>query len=144
MGGKRWRLGMILLAVLVAGVGAGAGYHWYQDPQPAAHAETGPAEPGPSFSVGTVMTNLNEFNPPMYIQVGLQLETDDEAAVQELEQRQGAVRDVVIGVLRAKAYRDVQGAEGMAVVAEEIRAALNELLAKGEIRRVYFTEFIVQ
>ena len=141
--GKMW---LILVMFVAAALGGAAGGYWFYTRPGGAEAgvHAKPPTPGPMYQVGTVVTNLNEAGAPMYVQVGLELEADSEAALRELEQRQGAVRDAVIQVLRAKSYDDLRGAEGMAAVATETRAAINQLLVRGAIEKVYFTEFIVQ
>ena len=54
------------------------------------------------------------------------------------------MRDAIIGHLSGKTVdtlSDISNREG---IKEEIRALVNEILAEGEIDRLYFTQFMLQ
>jgi flagellar FliL protein len=52
------------------------------------------------------------------------------------------IRDIIIIVLSSKTYAEVSTKEGKDELREEIRDKVNLFLTKGQINRVYFTEFI--
>lgn len=131
-------------AILVLLGGAGVGYWLFLSPQGQSLAEARGPEPGPVFELGTIVTDLDQVDRPVYIQVGIVLEADSRAAVADLQRREGAVRNAVIGILRGKAPEDVKGSAGMAAVGSEIRRSLNSIISRGTVKEVYFTQFLVQ
>ncbi|HEX6989555.1 MAG TPA: flagellar basal body-associated FliL family protein [Bacillota bacterium] len=149
-GGKqmiRKLLPLVLVVVLAGAAGAGAGY-WVINGAGkgslAAAREVQPSQPGPMFPLGSLMTNLSDQGRPRFIQVSLELEAADEATLAQLTARAGAVRDAVLRVLRATSAAELEAADGMAGLAERLRAAVNDVLDAGEVRQVYFQELIVQ
>lgn len=144
-GGKsRMRNGRVLIFVLVPlllAAGAATGY-WFGAGR--AGAEAAEPEPGPVFSVGSIMTNLGPYPRPVYIHISVELEVDGDEALEELEGRSGAVRDRILRILRAKSPADLDGSDGMHELAAEIRDAVNQMLTSGAVREVYFSEFIIQ
>lgn len=150
-GGKRRTvlrvLTVALLAVLAAAAGAGAGY-WVVQSWPATRLAAARApealEPGPMFALGSLMTNLADEGRPRFIQVSVEMEAADAQTVEQLTLRIGAVRDAVLRTLRGTAAADLEGPEGMAALAERLRLAVNGVLDRGEVREIYFQEFIIQ
>ena len=134
--------GWVLAAavILVAAVAAGATYLL-------AGRGRGEAEAQPQtrlVRVGEILTNLADSDRPRYIQVNVDLEVEGERAARALEERMPEVRDQLIALLRATRYAEVQGAEGMARLAERMVERLNQQLREGRVRRVFFTSFVVQ
>lgn len=138
----RWLVAVLVLIIVLGA--AGVGYWLILSPHIAAEASAGAYRPGPVYDLGVIVTNLNDSNRPVYIQVGVQLELDGKASFSEVKQRDGAVRDAVIRVLRSKGQDDVQGDTGMSTVADQIRSTLNSLLTRGAVKAVHFTQFLVQ
>lgn len=60
----------------------------------------------------------------------------------EIDKLKPKVRDIIIILLSAKTYAQVSTKEGKDSLREEIRDQVNLFLTKGQIKRVYFTEFI--
>ena len=141
-GRLRGRLQMFVLVVLLLAAGASAGY-WFAARSVGAGAAA-QTQPGPVFSVGSIMTNLGAPGRPVYIKVAVDLEVDGAKALAELDERAGAVRDRIIRVLRGKLPADLEGPDGMRALAAEIRDVVNQMLTSGAVREVYFPEFIIQ
>ncbi|MFO7246867.1 MAG: flagellar basal body-associated FliL family protein [Thermaerobacter sp.] len=139
---------LLALAVfLTAGGGAAAGYWVGQgafEAAPVVAREPAARQPGPVFSLGSLTTNLNDEGRPRFIQVSVQLEAADQLTLTELTAREGAVRDAALRTLRASTAEELQGADGMATLAQRLLAAVNQVLDRGEVLQVYFQEFVVQ
>ena len=54
------------------------------------------------------------------------------------------VRDQIILALSSKTYQQIQGIAGKTVLREELTARMNSVLKKGQVKKTYFTEFVVQ
>jgi flagellar basal body-associated protein FliL len=50
----------------------------------------------------------------------------------------------VIATLAAKSTADIKTPEGKEGLKQELKERVNSVLAKGQVARVYFTEFAVQ
>lgn len=138
---RRWPW-VLAVGLLVAG-GCAGGYWWLVGSGAEPKATVVEA-PGPVASVGSIVTNLRETQRPLYIQVTVDLEVDDEQTRDHLQARVGAVRDEIIGILRNKSGAELQGDEGMRALAGEIRTAVNRLLQSQAVTAVYFSDFIIQ
>lgn len=106
-------------------------------------SENRTARTGVTVVLDEITTNLNE-PVRVYIQVTPEFTVSDQRAARALEANSGAVLDAILGILRSKTLADVHGSEGMAKLADEIRARADALLDQGEVRHVYFRNFIVQ
>ena len=106
--------------------------------------------PGPSFKLDETVYNLGE--PNRYARAAMEIELDvesmDEKAttefMDEVRTRLPWIRDLIIGHLSGKIYRDVVTPEGKNQLKEELRVKINALLSHGQIREVMFTSFAVQ
>ena len=62
----------------------------------------------------------------------------------EVGNRKSQLRDIIIATLAAKTSEAVRTPEGKEALKQELKERINSVLAKGQIARVYFTEFAVQ
>ena len=52
--------------------------------------------------------------------------------------------DLIISEISGKTFREVSTPEGKEQLKEELRLKINEVLQKGELKRIMFTSFAVQ
>ena len=76
--------------------------------------------------------------------MNLELELKDSNLTAELEKRKPQVRDNILLLLSSKTFEDVATFKGKTKIRNQITARLNGILTPGSIRKVYFTEFVVQ
>jgi len=76
--------------------------------------------------------------------VNLELELKDSSLTAELEKRKPQVRDNILLLLSSKTFEEVATFKGKTKIRNQITARLNGILAPGSIKKVYFTEFVVQ
>lgn len=101
-------------------------------------------EVGPMFPLDTFTVNLLSDNGRRYLKVQMNLELDGEELAAELESKTAVVRDVVIRLLSSKTLEEISTAKGKDKLKEQVVNQLNLRLRDGNIRNVYFTEFVVQ
>lgn len=99
---------------------------------------------GSMWAMEPFIVNLMDNNGDRYLKAVIQLELSDQTAVPELEQLKPKLRDNVLDLLSAKAYKDLMEMGGKERLREEIAMRLNSFLTKGKIVKVYFTEFVIQ
>lgn len=101
-------------------------------------------EVGPMFPLDSFTVNLLSDSGRRYLKVQINLELDGEEVASELESKTAVVRDTVIRLLSAKTLEEISTAKGKENLKEQIVNQLNLRLRDGNIRNVYFTEFVVQ
>ena len=115
---------------------------------PAERAAEAAAVPplGPTVEVGDFVVNLAP-GPGLtvrYARVGVVVEADKPEVVEQLRRRDPQVRDVIIGLLRTKRVEDLSTREGLDQVRRELVESLNQLVSRGKVVNVYFTDFVIQ
>lgn len=105
---------------------------------------------GTLYRLDTLIVNLADHGGKRYLRVTMELELkpkeDIDAAevVEEIEMRMAQLRDAILMILPTKQYADISTTPGKIAVRDEIMAELNKYLVKGQIAKIYFTEFVVQ
>lgn len=99
---------------------------------------------GPMFPLDSFTVNLLSDSGRRYLKVQLNLELDDEEVASELESKTAVVRDTVIRLLSSKTLEEISTAKGKDNLKEQIVNQLNLRLRDGNVKNVYFTEFVVQ
>lgn len=90
------------------------------------------------------IVNLNEVDASRYLKLTMELEVTSEEAVKELDKRGPQIRDMAVSILSSKSFADIQGADGKYRLKEELMFGINKVLAAGQVKRIYFTAFVVQ
>jgi flagellar protein FliL len=101
-------------------------------------------EVGPMFPLDNFTVNLLSDSGRRYLKVQMNLELDGEELASELESKTAVVRDVIIRLLSSKTLEEISTAKGKDKLKEQVVNQLNLRLRDGNVRNVYFTEFVVQ
>jgi len=160
---KKGKLGLILIIAIVLILAGGGAYVWFfiwNAPSETAAgtnqasgeersntARSGSAtspEIGPLFPFRSFIVNLQEREGERYLKVTVELEMEQETLKDELTKRTPQIQDTIIALLSSKSYEEISSLSGKQVLKAEIKARVNRVLTTGSIRRVYFTEFVVQ
>jgi flagellar FliL protein len=99
---------------------------------------------GPTKRLETFIVNLADKGGTRYLRVSMDLELENEEAVEVVEKRLPKIRDAILMILPTKKYEDIGTVEGKVSLREEMLAKINELMKPEKIRNIYFTEFVVQ
>jgi flagellar FliL protein len=108
-------------------------------------------EPRPQLGklekMGSFMTNLADVEESHYLRSVIELEQNYGSAPEfgnEIGNRKSQLRDIIIATLSAKTTEELRTPEGREGLKQELKERINSVLAKGQIARVYFTEFAIQ
>ena len=101
-------------------------------------------EIGPIYPLDGFIVNLLSNNSSRYLKCKIDLELDSSELQEEVDKKLPAIRDLIIRILSTKTVEEIQTSKGKEKLKEEIRRKINEILTTGEIRNVYFTEFVIQ
>lgn len=107
-------------------------------------ASPAPAPIGEVFALDTFIVNIEDHNRDRYLKLKTELEVSGSEVSEELRGRMPQVRDLILSLLGSKSFEEVRTIEGKNFLREEILLRLNALLIAGKVRRVFFTEFVVQ
>jgi len=101
-------------------------------------------EIGPIYPLDRFIVNLVSNNANRYLKCKIDLELDSPELQQEIDKKLPAIRDLIIRILSSKTVEEIQTAKGKEKLKEEIKRKINQMLDTGEVRNVYFTEFVIQ
>lgn len=90
------------------------------------------------------VVNIIDANTERYLKLVVQLEVSDPTVITELEQIKPKLRDSILDLLTAKTYKDLMDLSGKQRLREDIAGRINNILTKGKVTKVYFTDFVVQ
>lgn len=102
------------------------------------------SEIGILYPLDTFTVNLKSDSGRRYLKVTLSLELEGEELSLELDAKTPVLRDRIIRILTSKTLEEITSKKGKQKVSNQIMDSLNAMIADGEIRGIYFTEFVIQ
>lgn len=146
---------LILAIVIGGGAIAGGGYFaWSKffasSPKGPGKGPEAGATAGEAANIGviepleTFIVNLADNGGKRFLKVGINLELSDPGLGEEVKNKLPVIRDAILVLLSNKSYADIGDARGKSLLREEILARINPFLKEGRIKKVYFSEFVVQ
>ena len=97
---------------------------------------------GKLIPLETFLVNLSGSHGRKLAKINMELEINNDEVQIEIDKLKPKIRDIIIIILSSKTYAQISTKEGKNVLRDEIRDQVNLFLTKGQIKRVYFTEFI--
>ena len=162
---KRVRLLAIILVVLILLLAGGIGFGFTQRSELAteltalraevAKQDTGKEKAiegmvvdqrrvGSLYDLGDFVVNLVDPGNVRYANCKIEIEVESAELLAVIEGRKALFRDAVVSVIGSHTYTELAGMEGKVRLREELVARFNRLMPKGQVARVYFTEFVIQ
>ena len=146
-GGLKWVI-IGLAMLLVVGGGGYASWKTFLKPAEKEVSEEKPkevkADVGPMVPLDTFIVNLAGAAGERYLKVSMEVELKDALLVEQLEHLKPQVKDTILLLLSSKTFDDVATFQGKTKLRNEITLRLNSLLPPASVKKVYFTEFVVQ
>lgn len=149
-------LKLIILVVVALGILGGGGFFAYAKFFKAAPAEqAGDAHGNPAVAKGQpeklviydwepLLVNLADPGGKRYLKLNMKVELTNEKALEELKNRSFQLKDAMLMLLSGKEFEDISTASGKQALKQETIAQVNKLLKTGQVKEIYFTDFIVQ
>ena len=116
----------------------------------AAHGEAGaPGTPakavvGPMLKIDEFIVNIISEEGSHYVKTSMSLEMSNTAVVEEATTRMPQIRDAVLLLIGNKTFEELQDLQGKKQLKAEITTKINSFLQSGQIKSLYFTDFVVQ
>lgn len=98
---------------------------------------------GQLIPMETFLVNLAGSRGGKLARINMELEVSGADVIAEIDKRKPQIRDIIIILLSSKNFGQISSREGKEQLRNEIRDTVNPFLTKGQIKRVYFTEFIL-
>jgi len=92
----------------------------------------------------SLLVNLADAGGKRYLKVTMKLELTDAHLHEEISERSYEVKDALITLLSSKEYEDISTPSGKTRLKQEIMNRVNKIVKNGQVKEVYFTDFIVQ
>lgn len=111
------------------------------------HAADEQAKQNPEFigqliPLETFIVNLAGSRGQRIVKINMELEVQNPEVSKEIDKLRPKIRDIILFIVSSKTYAEVATREGKDSLRDEIRDQVNLFLTKGQVKRVYFTEFI--
>ncbi len=149
-GGKKKLIIIIAAVLLLIGVGAGVflfigGEEEKLSPEEEQAAlEKQAKQVGPMVSIETFIVNILDDEESRYLKAAITIEASNQEAAMELNERMPQIKDAVLLLVGNKTFDELRDMQGKIQLRAELINRLNGILVKGKVKRIYFTDFVVQ
>jgi flagellar FliL protein len=96
------------------------------------------------YPLDTFTVNLKSDSGRRYLKATMSLELEGEELSIELDAKSAVLRDRIIRILSSKTLEEISSKKGKAKVSTQIMSTLNSMIKDGQIKGIYFTEFVIQ
>jgi len=151
-GGSKKKL-IIIVVVLLLLIGGGAAAYFFlggekeetiSPEQEQAELEKQAKQVGPMVTIDSFIVNIMDDQESRYLKAAITMEVDGEEAAMELSQRMPQVKDAVLLLVGNKTFDELNDLQGKIQLRAELINKINSILLKGKVKRIYFTDFVVQ
>ncbi|MBW2066016.1 MAG: flagellar basal body-associated FliL family protein [Deltaproteobacteria bacterium] len=153
---KKLPFKLLILAVLVIALGAGGYFAWGFFKKGKAPEGDGSAPPDhPKDKAGEVLVihPLDSFIVNLmdksglsnrYLKVTISLEITGEKTRKILEENNPRLRDAILLLLSSQSFDEINTPDGKIALKQELLYRVNQVLNGNIVKKIYFTEFVVQ
>jgi len=99
---------------------------------------------GPMYPMSQFIVNLLSEGGSKYLKVSLDIELDTLELAAEMDLKKSLIRDIVIRSLSSKTFEEVSTMKGKDRLKDEVVSKINDVLADGQVKNIFFTDFVVQ
>ena len=99
---------------------------------------------GPMVKIDEFIVNIISEEGSHYVKTSMSIEMTNAAVVEEANTRMAQIRDAVLLLIGNKTFEELQDLQGKKQLKAEITSKINSFLQTGQIKSIYFTDFVVQ
>lgn len=103
-----------------------------------------PTDIGPMVDIKEFIVNIISEEGTHYVKASLTLELNNEAVLEEANQRMPQIRDAALLLIGNKTFEELQDLQGKKQIKAELKNKINSFLRTGRVTNVYLTDFVVQ
>ncbi len=145
---KKSKLRLIILAVIVLLVGGGGflGYNQFTKKSKAKSTSAKKEKVSIICPLKSFIVNLMDKSGvgKRYLKVNIDVEVGKELDKQIIESHNPQIRDTILLLLSSQTLDEINTMEGKLALKQELLSRMKQILGEGVVRRIYFTEFVVQ
>ncbi len=99
---------------------------------------------GPTIKLDNFVVNITDGERTRYLKTGITLEAMDKKTKKEIKERKPQIRDAILFLSSNKNFRELRDLQGKKQLQADLQHKINSILHEGEVKRIFFTEFVVQ
>ncbi|MDD2382762.1 MAG: flagellar basal body-associated protein FliL [Sulfurospirillaceae bacterium] len=99
---------------------------------------------GPMYPMTQFVVNLLSESGNRYLKVAIDLELSDIKLQPEMDHKKSLIRDIIIRTFSSKTFEEISTLKGKDKLKDEVLDKINENLSDGQVKNIYFTDFVVQ
>ena len=99
---------------------------------------------GPMVNLDPFVVNILGEGETRFLKAAITVELDSERAALEVNERLPQIKDAILLLIGSKSFSEVGDLQGKLQLRAELINKLNGLLVNGRVKRIYFTDFVVQ
>ncbi len=99
---------------------------------------------GPMYPIEPFIINLAGEGGKRFLKLTMELEMGDNDFSEEITANLPKIKDSIIMLLSNKTFEEIYTFEGKLKLRDEITRRINSFLVSGQLRNIYFTEFVIQ
>jgi flagellar FliL protein len=96
------------------------------------------------YGLDPIIVNLADIEVSRYLKIRIEMEGNSLKPEEEIDKRLPQLKDAIITVLSSKTFKELYDRKGKENLKEEIIHRVNQLLGESKIKKIYFTEFVIQ
>ena len=142
---------MILIPLILLGSGGGGVVAYSQYASIATMGYEGPVteeeepiEYGEFMEMESLIINPFGTDGKRYLMIKIGLESNKAKALEEVKEKAVVVRDAILRDLSSRTVAELASIEHRNQIKDGLREVINEILEKGEVTRLYFTQYVLQ
>lgn len=150
-GSKKKLIIIIAAVVLLIGVGVGVFLFMGGKEEPKMTPEQEQAElakqakqVGPMVNIDTFIVNIIDDEESRYLKAAITLELSTSEAAMEVSERMAQIKDAILLLVGNKTFGELKDLQGKIQLRAELLNRINGILISGKVKRIYFTDFVVQ
>ena len=145
---------MILIPLILLGAGGGGVVAYsqytsiatmgYEAPATEEEEEEEPIDYGEFMEMESLIINPAGTDGTRYLMIKIGLESKKAKALEEVREKAIVLRDAILRDLSARTVDELAAIEHRNQIKEDLREVINGILEKGEVTRLYFTQYVLQ
>ena len=152
-GGSSKKMIIIIAAAVVLLIGIGVGVFMFMGgeeeakmtpEQEQAELEKQAKQIGPMVALDPFIVNIIDDEESRYLKAAITMEVNTPEATMEIGQRMPQIKDAVLLLVGNKTFGELQDMQGKIQLRAELINRINGILVNGKVKRIYFTDFVVQ
>lgn len=99
---------------------------------------------GPMVNIDSFIVNILDDEESRYLKAAITLELSSPETSIEVNERMPQIKDAILLLVGNKTFGELRDLQGKIQLRAELLNRINSLLKNGKVKRIYFTDFVVQ